>query len=110
MKFEDESYLIYIQRIEALTLQLQDIKTSLKDTISFINQVKERTPDTHFETLQQLSLSAIIDKHVADLDLTNQKVDRVIDLVLCQAPHLDPTSEEYKKHSEVAQLGSKHQF
>jgi hypothetical protein len=55
-------------------------------------------------------LSAIIDKHVADLNLTNQKVDRVIDLVLCQAPHVDPTSEEYKKHTEVAQLGGKHVF
>jgi hypothetical protein len=110
MKFEQESYHIYIQRIEALTLQLQDIKSSLKDTISFINQVKERTPNTHFQTLQQLTLSAIIDKHVADLNLTNQKVDRVIDLVLCQAPHVDPTSEEYKKHAEVAQLGGKYIF
>ena len=110
MEFENESYHIYIQRIEALTLQLQDIKSSLKDTISFITQIKERTPNTHFQTLQQLSLSAIIDQHVQDLHLTNQKVDRVIDLVLCQAPHLDPTSEEYKKHVEVASLGGRHSF
>jgi hypothetical protein len=77
MKFEQESYHIYIQRIEALTLQLQDIKYSLRDTISFINKIKERTPDTHFETLQQLTLSALIDKHVQDLALTNQKLNRV---------------------------------
>jgi hypothetical protein len=55
-------------------------------------------------------LSALIDKHVQDLNLTNQKVDRAIDLVLCQAPHVDPTSEEYKLHVEVAQLGGKYAF
>ena len=110
MKFEQESYHIYIQRIEALTLQLQDIKYSLRDTISFINKIKERTPDTHFETLQQLTLSALIDKYVQDLTITDQKVDRAIDLVLCQVPHVDPTSMEYKKHAEVAQLRGKHAF
>ena len=93
MIFEKESYNIYIQRIEALTLHLHHIKYSLRDTITFINSIKDCTPNTQFKTLQQLTLSAIIDTHVGGLNLTNQKVDRVIDLVCCQAPHVDPTTE-----------------
>ena len=45
-----------------------------------------------------------------DLNLTNHKVDRIINLILCQAPHVDPTTEEYKKHAEIAQLGGKYYF
>ena len=107
MSFEQESYAIYIQRIEVLTLQLQDIKHSIKHIISFINCINERTPNTHFKTLQQLTLSALFDKHVQDLNLTNHKIDRAISLILCQAPHVDPTTEEYKKHAEIAKLGGK---
>ena len=71
MSFENESYHIYIQRIEALTLQLQDINHSLRDTINFIDSVKDRTLNTRFKTLQQLTLSTIINKHVSDLNLIN---------------------------------------
>ena len=43
---ERSSYLVYIQRIEALTLQLQDIKTDLKETVDFIAHIKEIIPYT----------------------------------------------------------------
>ena len=75
-----------------------------------INPIKDCTPNTHFKTFQQLTLSAIIDKHVGDLNITNQKADRFIDIVLCQAPHVDPITVAYQEHVKLAKLGGKYVF
>ena len=92
---ERSSYLVYIQRIEALTLQLQDIKSDLRESVAFISHIKDIIPVIGLPSLQQLSLSTIIDHHSGDLLLIREKIDRTVDLVLCQAPHLDPRIPEY---------------
>ena len=92
MSFENESYHIYIQRIKAIYLQLQDINPIIKATINFIDTIKDHTPITHFKTLQQLTLTHIIEQHIQDLSLTNQKVDMALDILLCQAPRIDHVS------------------
>ena len=55
-------------------------------------------------------MSTIIGKYVGDLNLTNQKVDMAIDIILCQVPHIDPTTEEYKKHVELFLIRGKYVF
>ena len=110
MSFENESYHIYIQRIKAIYLQLQDINPIIKATINFIDTIKDHTPITHFKTLQQLTLTHIIEQHIQDLSLTNQKVDMALDILLCQAPRIDHVSWEYKHHVEVSWSGSRHIF
>ena len=33
-----------------------------------------------------------------------------IDLLLCQVPHVDPTTDEYKEHVELVKTGGKYVF
>ena len=80
---ERSSYLVYIQRIEALTLQLQDIKSDLRESVAFIAHIKDIIPVIGLPSLQQLSLSTVINHHSEDLLLVREKINRTIDLVLC---------------------------
>ena len=96
---ERSRYLVYTQRIEALTLQLPDIKSDLKGTLDFITSIKDIIPVISLPSLQQLSLNTVIDQHSEDLLLIREKMNRTIDLVLYQVPHLDPRTLAYKTHS-----------
>ena len=104
---ERSSYLVYIQRIEALTLQLQDIKTDLKETVDFIAHIKKIIPTIGLPSLQQLSLGTIVYHHSNDLYLIREKINRTINLVLCQTPYLDPHTPSYKIHSLRAERGGR---
>ena len=106
---ERSSYFIYMQRIEELTFQLQDINTNL-ETVDFIAHIKKIIPTSCLPSLQQLSLSTIVDHHFSDLYLIREKINRTIDLVLCQAPHLDPRIPEYGAAALQAERGGKHIF
>ena len=107
---ERSSYLVYIQRIEALTLQLQGIESDLKESANFITYINDIIPVIGLPSLQQLSLSTIIDHHLEDLLLIREKINRTIDLVLCQAPHLDPRTQAYRAAALQAERGGKHIF
>jgi hypothetical protein len=80
---ERSSYLVYIQRIEALTFQLQNIKSDLKESVDFIAHINDIIPVIGLPSLQQLSLSMVIDHHSGDLLLIMEKINRITNLVLC---------------------------
>ena len=100
---ERASYEVYIQRIEAIILQLQDIKQDIKKTVNYITKLKDLAPGTNIPYLQELMRTELFKNHTQDLLETREKVNMTIDLVLCQAPHLDPRTEEYKVHSRHAE-------
>ena len=107
---ESSIYLVYIQRIEALTLQLQDIKSDLKETVDLIAHISDITPDIGLPSLQQITLNIIIKHHSEDLLVIREKINRTIDLVLYQVPHLDPRIPSYCTHSLQAEIGRKQVF
>ena len=96
---ERSNYLVYIKHIEVLILQHQDIKSDQKRTVDFITHIKDIIPVIGLPSLQQLSLNTVTDHHSEDLLLIRENINRTIDLVLCQAPPLDPRTEAYKTHS-----------
>ena len=61
------SYLVYIQRIEVITLQLQYIKSDLKETIDFLAQIKDYILAETVPSVQLISLNEIIRYHTEDL-------------------------------------------
>ena len=67
MVSERASYLVYIQRSETITLQLQDIKSDLKQTVDFIAQIENLNPVVSSPSLQQLTPNDIIKHHSDDL-------------------------------------------
>ena len=107
---ESSIYLVYIQRIEALTLQLQDIKSDLKETVDLIAHISDITPDVGLPSLQQITLNIIIKHHSEDVLVIREKINRTIDLVLYQVPHLDPCTPSYCTHSLQAEIGRKQVF
>ena len=107
---ESSIYLVYIQRIEALTLQLQDIKSDIKETVDVIAHIKDITPDICLPSLQQLMLNTIIRHHSEDLLVIREKINRTIDLILYQVPHLDPRTPSYCTHSLQAKIVRKQVF
>ena len=80
---ERASYEVYIQRIEAITLQLQDIKQDLKAAVDYTTKLKDFVPGTNVTSLQFLTLTELLKNHNQDIRVIKEKLNRTIDLVLC---------------------------
>ena len=103
MIYERASYKVYIQRIEAITLQLQDIKQDPKKAVGYTTKLKDLVPGTNVPSLQVLTITELFKNHNQYLLEIREKLNRTTDVVLCQAPHLDPRTKEYKVHSRHAE-------
>ena len=65
---------------------------------------------THFKTPKQLAPSNIVYQHIAEINLTNHKINRTIVLLLCQAPRVNSAFKEYQEHAEPSQIGGDYVF
>ena len=107
---ERTSYKIYIQHIDAITLQLQDTKQDIKKAMNYIKKLKDLAPGTNIPSLQELTLTELFKNHIQDLIETREKINRTINIVLCQVPHLDMRTDEYTVHSRHTEEGGKNIF
>ena len=74
MMAKRSSYLVYIQRIKVITLQLQYIKSDLKETIDFLAQIKDYILAETVPSVQLISLNEIIRYHTEDLIVARENM------------------------------------